>query len=587
MTGRQLRLTLPILLAGCLATMTGCATFEIPKFGAFGADNGKKESQIAFGRLCERRGNLDEAEEIYNAMLKRSPRDADLHHRMGVVMARQGRFGEAEPHFQSALKANSSNVELLNDYGYHCYLQDKAPEAESMFRKVLAQNPRHTSALNNLGLLLGQQGKYDEAFGNFKQAGSEAEAYANVGYCRALQNDVDNASRDYSKALTLNPKLRTAAEAAASLATQSNKRAQLMNQQIAQRNQQLQQPGGQPMPAGAQPPMAGAPQMAQQMPMPGPQQTAAPRSQMAASANPAVAQQPMPMPAGNPTELAADNQPSANRREAPAEQVAQAELPPEVSVVDRQQPINAMPLGLRNNEPTLDAASMIEVSEGRRMDRPRVDSRRTATRSESVHAAPQMASQEPKRPAIVIEAGPAPGDFMAMAESSDKSPAAKPLPLSSQSPNFTMPVASGMPENFRYPVTNYGPETRVAVQAGPASPFVPEQNNRPLAAQGSTDLFGDLSQAVGSRGAIPAPAVQHVSTQQDDGSKVVQAVANMPAQVGRDSGVQQAYAVTEDQGSKPAVAPPVSMMPPVTAPVNMPGANPEPRKLPFGNLFSR
>src|SRR5690606_7668580 len=85
--------------------------------------------------------------------------------------------------------------------------------AEEVLRAAVAADPRHQRSLNNLGLVLGHQGRFDEALAQFRSGGTEAEAYANLAFVLAYHGRFEEAKRNYSIALTKNPRLKVAAEA--------------------------------------------------------------------------------------------------------------------------------------------------------------------------------------------------------------------------------------------------------------------------------------------------------------------------------------------------------------------------------------
>jgi len=110
---------------------------------------------------------------------------------------------------------------LMNDLGF-AYLEDGNLErAEEEFRAALAINPNDRRSINNLGLCVGMDGRYEEAYTLFRRVGSDAEAQANIGYILAQRGNINDAMQRYSRALTLNPELKTAAEALVQLTSLS------------------------------------------------------------------------------------------------------------------------------------------------------------------------------------------------------------------------------------------------------------------------------------------------------------------------------------------------------------------------------
>jgi Tfp pilus assembly protein PilF len=178
------------------------------------------ESRLAAARLQERRGDEQQAERVYQALIEANPRHPGPHHRLGVLAARQGKLSEAKEHFRTAVGLAPPSTDLLSDVGYWLYLQGRFEEAEQVLRRALAQEPTHEAANNNLGLTLGEQGRYQESLALFKQSASDGEALTNLAYVCAQRGDYDRALAYYSRALTLEPNLRPAAQAMVQIAQQ-------------------------------------------------------------------------------------------------------------------------------------------------------------------------------------------------------------------------------------------------------------------------------------------------------------------------------------------------------------------------------
>jgi Flp pilus assembly protein TadD len=183
------------------------------KSKASGKSDNASESQFAMARLCERRNETEQAEQIYNALLEKTPQDARIQHRLGVIAVRKGDFAKAEKRFEKARSLATPTVELLSDIGYCCYLEQKLPEAEASLTEALKLEPTNATAINNLALVRGRQGRYQESLELFKRTNSEAEAYANLGYVLSQNGESEQAKQMYLRALTLDNKMRAAAEA--------------------------------------------------------------------------------------------------------------------------------------------------------------------------------------------------------------------------------------------------------------------------------------------------------------------------------------------------------------------------------------
>jgi tetratricopeptide (TPR) repeat protein len=173
----------------------------------------RQTKTYAEARILERRREFAGAEQLYRDLLKEQPQSRDCHHRLAVMAAVQGKYEEANKLYQTALECSQPTADLLSDFGYCRYLQQQLPEAEALLRQALAIDPQHRAAMNNLALVLGELGKLDDAYRLFRQANDEAEAEANFAFICAQCGDLERALTHYSRALSVNPELRSATEA--------------------------------------------------------------------------------------------------------------------------------------------------------------------------------------------------------------------------------------------------------------------------------------------------------------------------------------------------------------------------------------
>jgi len=196
-----------------------------------GQDKKPKESPIALARLCERRGQPEQAERFYQAIIEKEPQNPLPYHRLAVMRARAGRFPEANEYFDKALALGQPNATLLSDAGYNLYLQGRAEEAEKLLRQAVELKPRDASTCNNLAILLSEKGAYGESLALFRRAGNEAQAHASLAFMLAQQGELEQARTHYSRALSLDPNLRPAAEAMVQLAGYEKMQQELAAQQ--------------------------------------------------------------------------------------------------------------------------------------------------------------------------------------------------------------------------------------------------------------------------------------------------------------------------------------------------------------------
>lgn len=213
-----------MLLGGSMLSAAGCSLVptwdDVRSAGATVKDQvtGKARQdrlnkQYAEARIMERRKDFAAAEGAYREILKEEPKSRDCYHRLGVIASQQTKYDEAHQLYQQALQYSTPTPDLWSDIGFCFYLQNKLPEAEQAMRQSLAIDPQHRTALNNLAMVVGEQGRIDEAYDLFRRGNGEAEAEQNIGFLCAACGELDRAQQHFSRALSVNPELRPAAEA--------------------------------------------------------------------------------------------------------------------------------------------------------------------------------------------------------------------------------------------------------------------------------------------------------------------------------------------------------------------------------------
>lgn len=215
MRNRLLQSTLAACVYGIvLFVTTGCSlTPTLPKWQwPWVARRQELDRALSLARLTERQGNLDEAMMTYRKVQEADPDNVLAHHRVGAVAVKERRFEDARASFETAMRLAEPSAELLNDVGYLYYLRQELPNAEAMYRQSLTKDPRNKQARNNLGLALAEQGRFDEAMAEFRQVGTEAEAYSNLAYIQVKVGELAEAEKNCHKALSLDNSLRPAAE---------------------------------------------------------------------------------------------------------------------------------------------------------------------------------------------------------------------------------------------------------------------------------------------------------------------------------------------------------------------------------------
>lgn len=173
----------------------------------------KVETGVKLARVQEREGNLRQALKMYEDMLQADPANGEIYHRLMVVNTRVDNPERADAYFQEAQKRLPNNAELYADYGYACYLRGDMPTAETWLKKAHQMDPKNERITANLALVVGVEGRVQESLAYFRQYLDDAEAHANLGFVLTQRGDFEAARNSYTKALSLNPGLKSAQHA--------------------------------------------------------------------------------------------------------------------------------------------------------------------------------------------------------------------------------------------------------------------------------------------------------------------------------------------------------------------------------------
>lgn len=213
-------------VAGCLtANPVGTLSSAFPGMGSSdhsvkgGAPQPAETAEICLNLAVdlERNNYLADAATQLEKARRLDPNLKNIEHRLAVIYDRLGDERRALSEFEAALKNNPKDADLHNDFGYCYYNRGRWVDAESMFRRAIALNEKHERAWNNLGMALAQQGKQDPALQAFSKVCSPAEAKSNLAFVVAARGEKEEAMRLYRGALAIEPNLRSAQQALATL----------------------------------------------------------------------------------------------------------------------------------------------------------------------------------------------------------------------------------------------------------------------------------------------------------------------------------------------------------------------------------
>ncbi|MFM7734099.1 MAG: tetratricopeptide repeat protein, partial [Cyanobium sp.] len=170
--------------------------------------------------LCQRRGALDEANELLGRALEFDPQAPLAWFNRGVVLALQGDSAAAVASCRRCLELEPGQAQAAFSLGLLLYGQGELAAAEQALRTALALNPHDPETHSNLAGVLLEQDQIPEAIACCRTAlalqPDHAGAHSNLGAAQLLQGDYAVAIRSCREAIRLQP------EAAAARDTLAN-----------------------------------------------------------------------------------------------------------------------------------------------------------------------------------------------------------------------------------------------------------------------------------------------------------------------------------------------------------------------------
>ena len=131
-----------ILLTAALATSTLVCAVEAPSTGAEKNSSDKEASLSAAdlelrGDVFRSQNDLADARKFYEKALKKSPKDAKLWNKLGVMSLRSRDYPMAQTEFLQAIKFDKHYAEAVNNLGVLYYFKKDYVHAESQYKKAI------------------------------------------------------------------------------------------------------------------------------------------------------------------------------------------------------------------------------------------------------------------------------------------------------------------------------------------------------------------------------------------------------------------------------------------------------------------
>lgn len=167
------------------------------------------ECYYNLGILKASKGQTDEAEKYFLAMIEKSPQDPLVYYNYAVFLSHQRKIEEAHQQYLKAIELAPNDADIQYKLAQILMSLGKRKEAEEAFVKGIDLNPFDAAARNNFGVLLKSLNKTSQAEHHYRQAididPTYAKAYKNLGTLLFSQGRTLEAERLYKKSIELDP----------------------------------------------------------------------------------------------------------------------------------------------------------------------------------------------------------------------------------------------------------------------------------------------------------------------------------------------------------------------------------------------
>jgi tetratricopeptide (TPR) repeat protein len=175
-------------------------------------DNTRARNGMALA--LDHAGRIPEAIQQFEAALRLTPGDVEVHDNLGVTLEHAGRIAEATQHYETALRLKPNFPEAHSNLGNALLRTGRVPEAIQQYKEALRLRPDYAEAEYNLGGALDQAGRTAEAIRHFEAAvrlkPDYAAAHNNLGNLLHRVGPTPEAIEHYEAALRIQPDFATA-----------------------------------------------------------------------------------------------------------------------------------------------------------------------------------------------------------------------------------------------------------------------------------------------------------------------------------------------------------------------------------------
>jgi len=161
------------------------------------------------GVVAHHLGKNDLAVDLIERAIKVNPDEPNYHYNCGGAYQALGKNVEAVAQFEHALSLKPDYIEAHYNLGNIFQTQGRLEEAIVCYEESLTLKPDYIKSLINLGVVLQKSGRLDDAIARFEQVlalkPDYANAYNNLGTALKEQGKMNEAIARYKQALVIRP----------------------------------------------------------------------------------------------------------------------------------------------------------------------------------------------------------------------------------------------------------------------------------------------------------------------------------------------------------------------------------------------
>lgn len=167
------------------------------------------QAQFQQALALHQKGQLAQAQAIYQDILKSHPGQFDVLHLLGVIASQTRDFQRAVDLIGKAIELSPNNAAFYSNRGIALQELKQFDAAVASYDKAIALQPNHAAAYSNRGIALQGLQKLEAAIASYDQAialkPDYAEAYFNRGRAFQELGDLEAAVASYDRAIAIRP----------------------------------------------------------------------------------------------------------------------------------------------------------------------------------------------------------------------------------------------------------------------------------------------------------------------------------------------------------------------------------------------